>query len=173
LERKIIGDGATFEKGVANKNDRRCNLVRVCVRVQTQTMTIYSEAKLNLTMTPNWPKNRSPGEFGTAVRSILKMLRNAMPNSLGHRFQSHLGSIFRVVLSSVYMVGVCVCTLFIHPARPKAVACQAGMIRGEGEGSTWPFPSTSHPGLTQGPPKGKFKHMILMKTLNPGQTSST
>ena len=62
-------------------------------RVQTRTMTIYTEAKINWKMAPNLPKNRSPGGFGTAVRSILKMLRNAVPNCPGARFQGQVGTI--------------------------------------------------------------------------------
>ena len=55
-------------------------------RVQTHTMTIYTAAKINRKMGPNWPETRSPGEVGTALRSIFKMLRNAVPNSPGDRF---------------------------------------------------------------------------------------
>jgi hypothetical protein len=36
-------------------------------------------------LAPSWPQNRSPVEFGAAMRSILKMLRDAVPNSLGDR----------------------------------------------------------------------------------------
>jgi hypothetical protein len=49
-------------------------------------MTIYTEAKINLKMAPNRPNNRFPGEFCIALRSILKMMRNAVPISLGDRF---------------------------------------------------------------------------------------
>jgi hypothetical protein len=38
--------------------------------VQTHPMTIYTEAKINRKMARNWPWNRSPGEFDTALRSI-------------------------------------------------------------------------------------------------------
>ena len=55
-------------------------------RVTRHTLTIYTEAKINRKMVPNWPENRSPGEFGTALHSILKMLVNAMPNFPGDRF---------------------------------------------------------------------------------------
>ncbi len=58
----------------------------VMKRVQTHTMTIHTEAKINLKMAHNWRDNLSPGGFGTALRSIFKMLRNAVPNSLGDRF---------------------------------------------------------------------------------------
>ncbi len=61
-------------------------MVNTMKRVRTHTMTIYTEAKRNRKMPPNWPENRSPGEFGTALRSILKMLHNAVPNSPGDRF---------------------------------------------------------------------------------------
>ena len=54
--------------------------------MQTNTITIYTEAKKNLKMDTNWPQNRSPGELGTALRSISKMLRIAVPNSPGDRF---------------------------------------------------------------------------------------
>ena len=55
-------------------------------RVETFTMTTYTEAKINRKMTPNWPPNRSPGELGIVLRSIFKMLPNAMPSSPGDRF---------------------------------------------------------------------------------------
>ena len=55
-------------------------------RVQTHTMTRNTEAKIKGKMAANWPWNRSPGEFGTALRSISKMLRNAEPNSPRDRF---------------------------------------------------------------------------------------
>ena len=71
-------------------------------------MTRYTEAKINYKMAPNWPQNRSPGEFGTALRNILKMLRNAVPNSPGNRFEGQLEAIFRFILASVCMVMVCV-----------------------------------------------------------------
>jgi hypothetical protein len=51
----------------------------------TLTMTIHTEAKINLKMAPNWLWNRFPGELGTAfgiaLRSILKMLRDAVQGS--------------------------------------------------------------------------------------------
>jgi hypothetical protein len=37
-------------------------------------------------MAANWSENWSPEEFGTAFDSILKMLSNAVPNSLGDQF---------------------------------------------------------------------------------------
>ena len=75
-------------------------------------MNIYTEAKINLKAAPDWPKNLSPGEFGTALRSIFKMLRKAVSNSPGDRFQGQFKAIFRFILTWVYMVMVCVCTLF-------------------------------------------------------------
>ena len=47
---------------------------------------IYTQAKINPKMAPDWPQNPSPGEVGIALRRILKMLRNTMPNSPRHRF---------------------------------------------------------------------------------------
>ena len=52
-------------------------------RVQTHTVTIYTEDKKNRTMAPSWTWNRSTGEVGTALRSIFKMLRKAVPNPPG------------------------------------------------------------------------------------------
>ena len=60
-----------------------CGFVK---RVQRHTTTIYTEAKINHKMSPNWPWSRSPVEFGSALRSILKMLHNAVPNSAGDPF---------------------------------------------------------------------------------------
>jgi hypothetical protein len=55
-------------------------------------------------MAPNWPYNRFPGEFGIALRSILKMLRNAVPNSPDDRFYGQLGAALRFIVASLYMV---------------------------------------------------------------------
>ena len=74
-------------------------------------MTIYTEANINQTMAPNRPWNRSSGEFGAASRSIFKMLRNGVPSSTGDRFKDQLGAIVQLILASLYMVMVCVCTL--------------------------------------------------------------
>ncbi len=53
---------------------------------QKPTVTGHTEVRMDRKMALNWPENWSPGEFGTALRSIFKMLRNAMPNSPGERF---------------------------------------------------------------------------------------
>jgi hypothetical protein len=102
-------------------------------RMQTHTMTIYTEAKINHTMAHNRPWNRSSGEFGAASRSIFKMRRNGVPSSPGDRFRDQLGAIVRLILASLYMVMVCVCTLqetlcwdnFSH--RDKVHACMHTM----------------------------------------------
>jgi hypothetical protein len=44
-------------------------------------MTTYTEAKKIRIMFPNWAGDQLPGKFGTASRSIFKMLRNVMPSS--------------------------------------------------------------------------------------------
>jgi hypothetical protein len=54
--------------------------------VQTNTMTVYTEAERNRKMAVKWLWNQSAGQFGIALRGIAKMLRSAMPNSLGDRF---------------------------------------------------------------------------------------
>ena len=48
-------------------------------RVQAHTMIIYTEAKINRKMAPNWPWKRSPGEPDTVMRCSLKTSPNAVP----------------------------------------------------------------------------------------------
>ncbi len=65
------------------------SILCVCLmkRVQTQTMTIYTEAKINRKMAPKLALRIGlPGRFVIALRSILKRLRNAVPNTPGDRF---------------------------------------------------------------------------------------
>ena len=63
-----------------------CGVVQCMRRVQAQNMTIYTKAKIDPALAPNWPWNRSAGKLGTALHNILKMLCNTMPNSPGDRF---------------------------------------------------------------------------------------
>ncbi len=55
-------------------------------RVRTRTKPIKAEAKKNRKMATDWPWGRDAVELGTALRSIVKMLRNAVPKSPGDRF---------------------------------------------------------------------------------------
>ena len=79
-----MGEGEGEEAAAKNPTGQFAK--RLLKKLPTHTMTIYHEAKRNQKMAPYWPQNRSPAEFGTALGSIFKMLRNAMPNTLGDRF---------------------------------------------------------------------------------------
>ena len=70
----------------------------------------------NWKMTSNWLQDEFPGEFGIVLRSIFRILRNAVPKFPGRPILRPVEGHLRFILASVYMVMVCVCTLFIIDA---------------------------------------------------------
>ena len=77
----------------------------------THTMTIYTDANINQKMAPHGIYNRSPKEFGTASRSIFKMLCKSVSHPTGDRVEGQLGAISDLSWPRcIWSWCVCVCT---------------------------------------------------------------
>ena len=94
--------------------------------MQTHTMTIHTEFNINRRMDANRPQNRSPGCFGTALRSILKNAPQCNGRPPGSPILRPLRGQFPIDLGlGVYGHGVrvcvCVCvhSLQYTPSLPK------------------------------------------------------